>query len=212
MVTDLLHHPEHNTSLILRAEILSDVSYSDADHDSPLSPLSSHFSPPHIPNYVPNRILTRRLLPRSLKRDAPMTQFCTFYHQEISTGTSAPDQDSHARSVSTLIILTPELDAESPKVPFYHPPVSHLAFHYIAPDPVSSISPPLPTLQIEIIPLSNRDTGEKRELDDYANPNSRLYRTCLALLETVFRHGWGFLTGYKKRVVHDVRRKSFFVL
>lgn len=34
-------------------------------------------------------------------------------------------------------------------------------------------------------------------------PN-RTYRTCLHLLETLHKHGWGRLTGYQKRVVHDV--------
>lgn len=33
----------------------------------------------------------------------------------------------------------------------------------------------------------------------------RLQRTCLALLERVYRHGFGTMIGYKKRVNHDVR-------
>ncbi|WVW86884.1 hypothetical protein I302_108939 [Kwoniella bestiolae CBS 10118] len=32
----------------------------------------------------------------------------------------------------------------------------------------------------------------------------RLYRTCLALLETLHKHGYGQLVGYQKRRVHDV--------
>ncbi len=36
-----------------------------------------------------------------------------------------------------------------------------------------------------------------------ADINSRLYRTCLALLETLHRYCWGALTNYKKRVHHD---------
>jgi tRNASer (uridine44-2'-O)-methyltransferase len=34
---------------------------------------------------------------------------------------------------------------------------------------------------------------------------SRLDRTCLALLERVYKHGFGSMVGYKKRVNHDVR-------
>jgi tRNASer (uridine44-2'-O)-methyltransferase len=48
-------------------------------------------------------------------------------------------------------------------------------------------------LQIEIIPLPGTTT----------DPNSRLYRTCLALLETLHRYGWGAMTNYQKRVIHD---------
>ena len=48
-------------------------------------------------------------------------------------------------------------------------------------------------LQIEVIPLPGTPT----------DPNSRLYRTCLALLETLHRYGWGAMTNYKKRVIHD---------
>jgi hypothetical protein len=35
------------------------------------------------------------------------------------------------------------------------------------------------------------------------DPNSRLYRTSLALLDTLDRYGWGAMTNYKKRVLHD---------
>ena len=38
---------------------------------------------------------------------------------------------------------------------------------------------------------------------DPSDINSRLYRTCLALLETLHRYCWGALTNYKKRVHHD---------
>jgi tRNASer (uridine44-2'-O)-methyltransferase len=52
-----------------------------------------------------------------------------------------------------------------------------------------------PMLQIELIPLPGTPT----------DPNSRLYRTCLALLDTLHRYGWGALamTNYQKRVIHD---------
>jgi tRNASer (uridine44-2'-O)-methyltransferase len=38
---------------------------------------------------------------------------------------------------------------------------------------------------------------------------ARLDRTCLALLERVYKHGFGQMVGYKKRVNHDVRIFSF---
>lgn len=45
-------------------------------------------------------------------------------------------------------------------------------------------------------------TGVNRE--DPAAVQARLERTCLALLERVYKHGFGTMTGYKKRVNHDV--------
>ena len=50
-----------------------------------------------------------------------------------------------------------------------------------------------PRVRIEVLSLPNTPT----------DPNSRLYRTCLALLETLHRYGWGAMTNYKKRVQHD---------
>jgi tRNASer (uridine44-2'-O)-methyltransferase len=70
-------------------------------------------------------------------------------------------------------------------LPYYHPTVSHLAFRYISSEPLS--------LRIEAVLLPNTPT----------DLNSRLYRTCLSLLDTLHRYGWGTMTNYKKRVIHD---------
>jgi len=82
------------------------------------------------------------------------------------------------------LVLTPTI-SPGESLPYYHPAVSHIAFRYIDSDP--------PSLRIELKPLPNTST----------DLNSRLYRTCLALLETLHRYGWGALTNYKKRVNHD---------
>jgi tRNASer (uridine44-2'-O)-methyltransferase len=85
--------------------------------------------------------------------------------------------------VDTLV-LTPIVEPGS-ALPYYHPAVSHLAFRYLKSD--------TPTLRIDAVPLPGTPT----------DINSRLYRTCLALLETLHRYGWGAVTNYKKRVNHD---------
>ena len=82
------------------------------------------------------------------------------------------------------LLLTPIVEPGS-SLPYYHPTVTHLAFRYISSE--------TPTLQIDVAPLLGTPTG----------PNERLYRTCLALLETLHRYGWGAMTNYKKRVLHD---------
>lgn len=115
----------------------------------------------------------RKLLPRRPGRDAALEQYCSLY------GSTSQDV-----SPTDTLVLTPIISSEE-SLPYYHPAVSHLAFRYIISNP--------PCLRIEVKPLPNTPT----------DPNSRLYRTCLALLETLHRYGWGALTNYKKRVNHD---------
>jgi tRNASer (uridine44-2'-O)-methyltransferase len=114
-------------------------------------------------------------------------------------------------SPSTLV-LTPILDS-SGSLPYYHPTVFHIAFRYITSDdsshgdpsdggrcqaptdpaPSQPLSSTVPRLQIEVVPFP----------DTPLVPDSRLYRTCLSLLETLHRYGWGAANDYKKRVQHD---------
>lgn len=125
----------------------------------------------------------RRLLPRRPERDSSIDQHCTMYaiegHHEAST-----------------LILTPVLDRIG-LLPYYHPQVFHIAFRYIslpASDPRDSVNATSSaTIQVEIVAFPGVPL----------DPNSRIYRTCLALLETLHRYGWGAMTNYKKRVNHD---------
>jgi len=67
---------------------------------------------------------------------------------------------------------------------YHHPSVSQLAFRNLNHEQM---------LQIEVI----------HHPDMPKDINSRLFRTCLSLLETLHRYGWGVVTNYKKRVIHD---------
>jgi tRNASer (uridine44-2'-O)-methyltransferase len=94
-----------------------------------------------------------------------------------------------------VLLLTPLLPPDG-VLPYYHPTVTHLAFRFI---PATTIAPPsteaeAAALRIEAIPLPGTSL----------DPGARLYRTCLSLFETLHRYGWGTLTQYKKRVLHDV--------
>ena len=125
----------------------------------------------------------RRLLPRRPGRDGSIDQHCTMYaidgHREAS-----------------VLILTP-LPDQTGSLPYYHPQVSHIVFHYLlssASDPHGGVNANEGArLQVEVVPFP----------DVPLDPNSRIYRTCLALLETLNRYGWGAMTSYKKRVNHD---------
>lgn len=160
-VSQLIHHPEYNSTLILRSEIVSE---STADFPAPI---------PELCGYRPVKNIHRKLLPRRPGRDAGLEQHCTLY--------SSSTRDDECPAV---LVLTPIVEAGG-ALPYYHPAVHHLAFRYIPAE--------IPLLRIEIVPLP----GTPIDL------NSRLYRTCLALLDTLHRYGWGALTNYKKRVHHD---------
>ncbi|CAA7268623.1 unnamed protein product [Cyclocybe aegerita] len=163
-ISQLIHHPEYNSTLILRSDVISE-SNSDFPDAIPV------FEELHRIRYI-----HRKLLPRRPGRDPPLDQYCTLYGGEI---------------VNTLV-LTPIVE-EGSSLPYYHPTVHHLAFRYLETDS--------PTLRIEVVPLAGTPT----------DPDSRLYRTCLALLETLHRYGWGAMTNYKKRVRHDclVSREAY---
>lgn len=142
--------------------------------------------PSSIPDFEglhPVRCIRRKLLPRRPGRDDGLEQFCTLY---------GPTGIDHTGLPSTLV-LSPIIQPGS-SLPYYHPTVSHLAFRYIS-------SEPAPILGIEAVLLPDTPT----------DLNSRLYRTCLSLLDTLHRYGWGAVVNYKKRVIHDclVAREAY---
>lgn len=160
----LIHHPEWNSTLILRSETLSET-----DTDFPTIV-------PELQNLMPLKNVHRKLLPRRPGRDVGLEQHCTIYGSPFDL-------------VPSTLVLTPILDS-SGQLPYYHPTVFHIAFRYRL-DPDGGDRPP--RLQIEVVPFE----------DTPLDLNSRLYRTCLALLETLHRYGWGATHDFKKRVHHD---------
>jgi len=154
-ILQLVHHPEYNSTLILRSEVLY-------EHETDLPA-----AVPSITGATAIRTIHRKLLARRPGRDAPLEQYCTFYA---------------TKDIVDTLVLTP-IVPPSGSLPYYHPAVHHLRFQYLDQG----------TLEIAVDPLPGTPT----------DLNSRLYRTCLALLETVHRYGWGALGNYKKRVIHD---------
>ncbi|KAF9261176.1 DUF1613 domain-containing protein [Marasmius fiardii PR-910] len=168
--SQLIHHPEYNSTLILRSETLQDLI------DEEKFPKCI----PQLQGYQRVRCIHRKLLPRRPGRDVALEQYCTLYSN--SKDYESPDSEA----LTTTLVLTPIVTPESP-LPYYHPTISHLAFRYITEGDEE-------ILRIEAIPLPNTSL----------DPNARLYRTCLALLDTLHRYGWGAMTNYQKRVQHDV--------
>ena len=176
----MIHHPEYNSTLILRSECLADKEDGFPD------------GIPVLEGLIPTRCIHRRFLPRRPGRDGALEQYCTFYR-------------SSAERAPSVLVLTP-LVPDGGSLPYYHPAVRHLAFRYIARSdddeetshpsatPHSDAAPrPPSTLRLELVPLPSTPT----------DASSRLFRTALALLETAHRYAWGALTQYKKRVQHD---------
>ncbi|KAF8182146.1 hypothetical protein K438DRAFT_1975685 [Mycena galopus ATCC 62051] len=106
-VSQLIHHPEYNSTLILRADILADT--------------TSEFpaSIPTLEGVLPLRNIQRRLLPRRPGRDAALDQYCTLYGSDC---------------VADTLVLTPVIPSGG-ALPYYHPAVAHLAFRHIATTP-----------------------------------------------------------------------------
>lgn len=190
-------HPERNSSLILRAEIL----LPDVQTEAPEAVKN-------ISYYTPDSNLVRRLIPRQQNRDPSLDQDCTFLLANCDPDAAlivrpeTDDEHSHSHTPTideeqfpSLVVLTPRLAEGSTSLPWYHPPVRHLSFRFMSPNIPGDES----LIRIEVV-LANPE----RDSHAVGDPTSRLYRTCLSLLETVYRYGNGKKEGYKKRVDHDV--------
>ncbi|THU79346.1 DUF1613-domain-containing protein [Dendrothele bispora CBS 962.96] len=186
-ISQLVHHPEYNSTLILRSEVIADIYFDSGD--SRAEDILKEI--PELNGRRPTRCIHRRLLPRRPGRDASLEQYCTLYTSSDDINMSSESHDNELATVDTLV-LTPITSSEQP-LPYYHPRVSHLAFRHL--DDPSSLDQ-LGTLRIEVIPLPDVESPQ--------DPNGRLYRTCLALLDTLHRYGWGAVTNYQKRVHHDI--------
>lgn len=175
-------NPEVNSDLILRADILSETSLLTSP--SPLPPGSSE-----IDGFFPFRQIRRRLLPRQPKRDRPLDQLCTFYRSIPTSSSSSSNQGQGEDGIVEYRCL---VDSEE-EIPFYHPTVSSIRFIYTA----NSFAPVIGTLQISFQLFPSSPPRVFKESD-------KLFRIGLRLLGTLWKHGNGIATGYKKRVHHDI--------
>jgi tRNASer (uridine44-2'-O)-methyltransferase len=146
-------------------------------------------------------------LPRKPNVDKPLEQDCLFL-----TGEDGSEPKG-------LVILLPDVKDEK-DVPFYHPVLRKLAFEYIPKQPCGEKDDPdvVPqgTIKISALPFPNSAplpvnkvqeviAADIRPEDDVNRLlPQRTVRTCMHLLETLYKHGWGQQRGYEKRVVHDV--------
>ncbi|PWN37132.1 DUF1613-domain-containing protein, partial [Meira miltonrushii] len=177
-IEQLIYHPEQSSSTILRADILSD----EEGVDSSIGHLRC------------KRRLVRNILPRRPNLDKNLEQVCEVYmNRQGSEG------------IATLTPILPSDNAD--EVPYYHPKVRSLAFHFCKDNDESAITRfYIVPSRFYIVPFE-----EEQAFNAITSPQSRLSRTALLLLDLQSRLAFGVENGYKKRVEHDliVDRKDY---
>lgn len=130
---------------------------------------------PSFSGFECKRYMIRKLIPRNTQRDKPLDQTCLVYE---SSGSEDVQQ--------TLIVYLPHL-SNPEDVPFYHPKAKGVGFlhSWNAKESTGTIS-----IHYLYFPDSEITT--------------KLTRTALHLLTVISKHGEGKMTGYVKRVHHDV--------
>lgn len=189
---NLIREPNINSSVILRADILSEVDingdgkevivkdkeWSNLEIDDieakkinidDLEVRAAAIAPEaglHIRKQV-----VRRIIPRNPYKDAIINQTCLVLR--------GPEEDGS----DCLIIYIPHINAED-ECPFYIPRVK--AVGILLHEGI---------LSVHYIPFDNGET--------LRDESERVVRTAWRLLQTAFKHSTGVIQGYKKRVNHD---------
>jgi hypothetical protein len=197
-------HPERNSSSILRADILHDTeSSSSSSPENGDLPLAFRYPS----TMIERRRLRRKLLPRKPNVDKPLEQDCLFL------------VDRDPLSQQGMVVLLPDVKEEK-DVPFYHPILRKLAFEYRpSSDFQESDDPntvPRGMIRISALPFPSSSSDETNPVQEALSARAetgsvvnkllpqRTIRTCMHLLETLYKHAWGAERGYEKRVIHDV--------
>lgn len=154
----------------------ADILYDEQGDQGPAG--SSHvdyqLQIPSFSGFECKRCMIRKLIPRNTLRDDPLDQTCLIYDS------TAGDEQQ------TLVVYLPHVSAPD-DVPFYHPKVRGIAFlhRWNRRDSTGNVS-------ISYLFFPNFETTTK------------LTRTALHLVTVIHKHGEGRVSGYVKRVHHDV--------
>ncbi|KAI5449092.1 tRNA(Ser) Um(44) 2'-O-methyltransferase [Naganishia albida] len=232
-LAELCLHPERNSSNILRADIVHDnhdsadpaITTATETHSANGFWEDRKYTFTAPPGFVRTRNIRRKILPRRPTRDAPLAQDCSFYRSK------ATEQDAehgilvmvpHADRAEDIPYYHPVLRKLAFRYSSAVPPVDGKGCEKpeAAPETSTPDQPPVRgTISISILPFVEESDAEPVSAENGSRASTgtisgeilssdilpnRTYRTCLHLLETLHKHGWGRLTGYQKRVVHDV--------
>ncbi|KAI3479688.1 hypothetical protein L1887_58253 [Cichorium endivia] len=222
VMQSLIRHPERNSSNILRADILADTSAAESGKEKAADSWMKQWT-------VRRALLPRRPnLDWRMEQDcslyyryrAPGT---ASNYRDSDDQAHGDDHHEEENVEEALVVYTPLVGLEShPKmavpptvqpaaigapppheayVPFYHPKVRALAFHFRRiPSFDDSQAVSYGELGISLVPFPSAPDAES---DGQFGPTHRLSRVGLSLLTTLHMHTWGELHSYQKRVHHD---------
>lgn len=170
-------HPERNSSTILRGEVWDEE---ECDHADDL---------------MTYRCI-RRILPRRTLLDSAMLQECSVYacgpnHGKVVYTTLRSSDPVHERPIVHALRHGIELCTAAKDVPYYHPAVRAVGFHYI---PYGTAGDTQGIIRVDLAPFDQT----------IISPSSRLGRTALSLLRIMHQHAYGAASSYVKRVHHDM--------
>lgn len=189
---NLIREPNINSSAILRADILREVTFEIKDSkpivkdskcqdleitDSEAKKLGTddlearHASTSQELELHTISQIVRRIIPRNPYKDAVMNQTCLV----MNSPQKYPD--------TSLVIYTPHIHAED-ECPFYIPHVKTVG-----------ILLHKGILSVHYIPFNNAEC--------LRDESERVVRTAWRLLQTAYKHSMGVMQGYEKRVNHD---------
>lgn len=199
-MTNVIKHPNINSTIILRADLLVEVEQSRAiEKNKDL--IETDFNNDPTINYITINTqdtafrdinlhgdnekwhllkgYVRRIIPRNPSKDAIINQSCLVLE--------------HANKQDVLIIYTPHIQNQE-QCPYYIPKVAavgilfqpnSLSVHYI---PFAEMMPQLNFLETNI----------------FTDQQQRIVRTALRLLQTAYKHSKGCKNGYSPKVKHDL--------
>lgn len=138
--------PERTSTLILRAEIISDDDASslipDTDSDKFVLDDSDPSNTSGKTEWTLNRKIRRKLLAKRPGRDDSMEQGCLFYSKPTCIQSRNQDKsktsevDGQSTRTDHLVILIPDVKSID-EIPYYHPELKRLAFRYSSSSPDS---------------------------------------------------------------------------
>ena len=207
---NLIRHPNINSTVILRADIISERLYdlsnnkaneaaSDEDDVIPNKPdiprgcdgeivLEKNLddvslkSVPLDGQWAPTVEIVRRIIPRNPFKDCIINQTCLMLSLEDSV----------------LVVYRPHIDSVE-DCPFYLPSVQAVGILLTG-----------DKLSVHYLPFNYLDEQVLKQFKSI-DPNDRNVRIALRLLQTSKKHSTGVMDGYQKRVNHDlvVSKTSF---
>ncbi|CCH60774.1 hypothetical protein TBLA_0D02710 [Henningerozyma blattae CBS 6284] len=208
---NVIREPNINSTVVLRADILNEITYSPSDGEeiehitqdldklpipdkdavqinlNDITPRVDLFNDSDEKNFEKKhdifiwKQIVRRVIPRNVFKDAIINQTCLLLNSKNPTFKE-----------TSLVIYTPHLNNPD-DCPFYLPKVKSVGILLH-----ESI------LSVHYLPFSDETVTKENSIPPVLlDENDRMVRTAYRLLQTANKHSNGVMQGYEKRVTHD---------